>query len=185
MKPPTNTEIKITKILKSFKWLPDNQTINKGLIFWTVNKINKRTQEQDSATVKSHLWKGAAPNLIDNPMNKNKTQISPKLAKLTNNPRINRIEARVWVKKYLIAASEVSFLFITKSKGMKAKVFNSKPTHLTNNEGEDKIIKILKTILKKNKSTEGDKNIGKKVWPIDGAWARKLWISLSVLHVDV
>lgn len=163
IKPPTSTEIIIIKIFKKFSWLPDTQISNKGLIFWTVSKTNKTTHEQDSATVKSQLWKGAAPNLIDNPKNKNKIQILTGPNKLISSPKINKTEARVWVKKYLIAASDVSLFFLIKSRGIKAKVFNSKPTHLINKEGEDKIIVTLKTILKINNNNEGDKNIGKKV----------------------
>lgn len=163
IKPPTNTETKITAKHKFLSCKSRSHMINKGLIFWIVKRTNKTTQVEDSAIVKSQLWKGAAPNLIQSPK-KTKRYIK-KLASISpaSNPTTNKIEARVCVKKYLTAASEENLFFLRTSKGIKANVFNSNPSHLTNKEEDDKIKNILVKILKINNTSDGDRNIGEKV----------------------
>lgn len=134
--------------------------IKRGLIFWIVNKINKEPQERDSTIPGSHEWKGAAPNLIMIPTKMNKLLIVKSNGSTT--PKRKKIEAKVWVRKYLIADSFEDLLFELRIKGINAKVFNSNPIHLNINEGEEVTIKILLIIHKKNKIIEGLINIGEK-----------------------
>jgi hypothetical protein len=84
-------------------------------------------------------------------------------------PKINRIDANVWVKKYLIAASLLNLSFTTKSKGIKDKVFNSNPNHEINKDGAETTNNTLIKILTTNKKIEGESHIGKEVKPINGA----------------
>lgn len=77
-------------------------------------------------------------------------------------PKINKIEAKVWVRKYLMADSLDVLFEELKIIGINLNVFNSNPTHLKNNEGEDKIIIILVITQLKKRINEGLINIGKK-----------------------
>lgn len=104
-----------------------------------------------SAIERIHLWKGAAPSLILNPN------------------RI-KIEASVWVRKYLIEASLVNLDFFDKRRGINANVLSSNPTQEMNREGEEIIRHILVKILIIIKSKEGESQIRKEVLPINGAW---------------
>ena len=134
--------------------------INKGLIFWIVNKINKVIQDSGSTIPGSQEWNGAAPNLIIRLTNKIKfICIKLKGNKILNK---NRIDANVWVRKYLIADSLEDLLFTFKIRGIKANVFNSNPTHLNIKDGDAKIINTLLIIQIINKIIEGLINIRKK-----------------------
>lgn len=63
------------------------------------------------------------------------------------------IEAKVWIKKYLIELS-LDKLDLCKSKrGKKARVFNSSPIQHNSNESRDITMKILKKTLNINKTT--------------------------------
>lgn len=146
--------------------------IRRGLIFWIVSKIKRITQEHASPTLINHLWKGAAPSLIESAIKikiLEKEFVSPKIFKVE--PKINKIDANVWVKKYLIAASLLNLFFSTKSKGMKDRVFNSNPTHEINKDGAEATNSTLTKILIINKDIEGESHTGKEVRPINGAWA--------------
>lgn len=108
-----------------------------------------------------------------------------KFNKLPKRAKINNTEAKVWVKKYLIADSEDVLLLVSIKKGTKTKVFNSNPNQQINKEEEEATKNILKRILIKNNPKAGESHTGKKVEPIDGAWARKLHLAYLSLHVDV
>ncbi len=137
--------------------------MNNGLIFWTVNKINKTGQFKVSATLKIHEWKGAAPNLILKPT---KRRLLPTLFKSKKNITILiiiRIDAKVCVRKYLTEPSLDILVFLTNIRGKKAKVFNSNPNHEIKSEGEDKIKKTLDMILISIRIKEGENHIRKEV----------------------
>jgi len=138
-------------------------TINRGLSFWTVKRINKGIHVKDSATVTSHLWKGAAPSLMANP---NKTTVILNSAWRINTvrpPTITITEARVWVRKYLMEDSEVSLFFLERRMGKNARVLSSNPTHEIKREGEERTKKILEVILRIINNKEGVSHIREEV----------------------
>lgn len=98
------------------------------------------------------------------------TGASKVLKSISTLPIRNITEARVWVKKYLIADSLSNFPLTISIKGMNAKVFSSNPTQEINSEGAEATKMILPTIEERNKRDEGVKNIGEKDSPIDGVW---------------
>lgn len=170
--PPTKIDEKMISMYKLRFEQEFPQTIKRGLIFWIVNKIKRIIQGHASPTLISHLWKGAAPNLIESAIKTNipkKESTTPKILRVE--PKINKIDANVWVKKYLIAASLLNLSFTTKSKGIKDKVFNSNPNHEINKDGAETTNNTLIKILTTNKKIEGESHIGKEVKPINGAWA--------------
>jgi len=123
-----------------------------------------------SAIERIHLWKGAAPSLILNPNRRTSTlNFSPKVKSASPPIRI-KIEASVWVRKYLIEASLVNLDFFDKRRGINANVLSSNPTQEMNREGEEIIRHILVKILIIIKSKEGESQIRKEVLPINGAW---------------
>lgn len=141
---------------------------------------------QDPAIDNSQLWNGAPPNLILIPTIKQTRQNEDwKSNRLPRRAKINRTEANVWVKKYLIADSEDVLLLVAIKKGTKTKVFSSNPSQQINKEEEEITKNTLKKILTENNPKAGESHIGKKVEPIDGAWARKLHLAYLSLHVDV
>lgn len=134
------------------------------MIFWIVNKVNKISHLQLLDIEGNQLWKGAAPNLIPNLIKKiNVTKIVFTINILQTIPKIKIKDANVWVKKYLIEDSLEILFFSRRSKGIKAKVFNSSPTQDNIKEDEEITKKILIRILSVNNTTEGVRNIGKKV----------------------
>lgn len=127
---------------------------------------------QDSPTVISHLWKGAAPNLIAKAMVIIILKIKVLSKKTTKiDEKMNKIEARVWVKKYLIAASLLNLSLANNNRGIKVRVFNSSPSQEINNEGAEITNNTLIKIPNLNKKIAGVSHIGKEVKPINGAWA--------------
>lgn len=182
---PNTKEIIITPSNTPWLSTPKPHIIASGLTFCNVNKINKTPHPTPSATLKIHLWKGAAPNLILNPT---RTKISPKKAnppKKHTPPRKTKIDANVWVKKYLIDPSLLNLDFCISIRGKNAIVFNSRPTHETKREGEETTKKILIKILINIRTTEGESNTREEVEPISGAWTQELWLSLPILRVNV
>lgn len=85
----------------------------------------------------------------------------------------------------MIADSLEVLLELFRIKGIKAKVFNSSPTHLNNRDGEERTMNTLVAKQIINKIKEGFIIIGKKGNPIDGAWAHKLYLAYLSIHVDV
>jgi len=124
--------------------------------------MNSTSHWQHSATVISHLWKGAAPNLIANPT---KIKVSPssesKTPILKSPPTKKSKDAKVWVKKYLIEHSLENFLLNVSKIGIKAKVFNSNPSQEIKIEQDEKTKKTLRKILIENKKIEGVSHIWK------------------------
>lgn len=137
--------------------------IKSGLIFWIVSSVNKPPQLKTSDTLKSQVWKGAAPNLIPK-LTTNKS-LAKTLRPIKNKRalKIIKIEARVWVKKYLIEASLEIELFLPNRIGKNASVFNSSPIHEINKEGEEITRMILEKILKIINTKAGESHIRKEV----------------------
>ena len=119
--------------------------------------MNRTFQPSLLASLTTQLWKGAAPNLINRPKTKGVTKSTENLI-ITPLMSI-KIEAKVWTKKYFTADSVDKVDFFIRRKGIKANVFNSIPIQQKRIESEDRIIKILKMILNRNKNSLGEKNI--------------------------
>lgn len=68
-----------------------------------VKRINNEVQDIDSTIPGNHEWKGAAPNLISKLTKTNIWQTIEFGSKVA--PKRNKIDAKVCVKKYLIADS--------------------------------------------------------------------------------
>lgn len=111
-----------------------------GAIFCHVNRIKLLNQFNPSITSGNQKWKGAAPIFVNNA----ELMIIIKYwFKLKKNDEfmdiiiiINKIniEAKVWVKKYLIEASlEYIFLYI-ENKGIIEIILISNPIHIPNHE---------------------------------------------------
>lgn len=111
-----------------------------GAIFCHVNRIKLLNQFNPSITSGNQKWKGAAPIFVNNA---ELVIIIKYWFKLKKNDEfmdiiiiINKIniEAKVWVKKYLIEASlEYIFLYI-ENKGIIEIILISNPIHIPSHE---------------------------------------------------
>mgnify|MGYP003329456371 CR=1 FL=1 len=122
--------------------------------------MNKLDQDKASTIPGNQEWNGAAPSLII--ILTSNIRFKFTILKGSKILKRNRTDAKVWVRKYLIADSLEDLLFKFKIRGIKAKVFNSNPTHLNIKEGDAITIKVLVIMHIINRIIEGFKNIGKK-----------------------
>lgn len=128
--------------------------IIKGIIFWKVKNINKDPQSIILTSLMTQLWNGAAPSLINNPTVKALLKSNENFIKTLLKRII--IEAKVWIRKYLIELSLDRLDLYRSKRGRKAKVFSSNPIQHNNKELKDMTIKILKKILNINKTRLGE-----------------------------
>ena len=151
--------MKVSIIRLLFKYRVLDNTI-KGLIFWSVSIKSIENQSKLSATLGTQLWKGAAPILI---MIANSilswVKISNELDFIKRILISNPADAKVCVRKYLIAASLSRLAFLFKSKGIKAIVLNSMATQQISQEEEDIIIATLMITHSIQSNKLGEKNI--------------------------
>lgn len=182
---PTSKEAKIVSQINFGNLNKISRVI--GFIFWIERRINKIGHIRRSTMLGSHEWNGAAPSLIIIVLKIMMSKIIL-LSSKESGTEIeikNRIEASVCLRKYLMAASLLSYFLGVRINGIKLRVFSSNAIQVKNSDDEEIIIIILVKILIKNINIEGEKNIREKDYPIDGAWAHKLKVSLSFLRVDV
>lgn len=123
-------EIFINEVVKKDE---NERQIMRGLSFWIVKITNIEDQDRKGVSEGSQEWKGAAASLMRRDKENNKIKFGKII--LSN----KKIEARVCVRKYLIAASLVEILDDERRSGIKAKVFNSKPIHLKGRDEEEKV----------------------------------------------
>lgn len=123
-----------------------------GLIFCTIKNNIKLYHLIPSTNLKTHWWKGALPILIANAI-----IIIISVFFILNNINDTKIKMDLvaWIKKYLIEASDLYFLFLLSIRGIKASRFISKPTQTKNQELLDNTHRILKIRSKLNIIKEG------------------------------
>ena len=69
----------------------------------------------------------------------------------------------------MIEDSLLDLVFKMSNRGIKVRVFNSRPTQLIKREDDDKTRITLKKILTPNKKIVGESHTGKEARPINGA----------------
>lgn len=137
-----NFELYITKII--------------GAIFCHVSKIKLLNQFNPSITSGNQKWKGAAPIFVNNAelviiikywfKLKKKDEFIDIIIILN---KIN-IEAKVWVKKYLIDASEEYIFLYIENNGITEIILISNPIHIPSQEYEEIEIKVPIIMVRKN-----------------------------------
>lgn len=84
-----------------------------------------------------------------------------------NEDIINTLDLILWIIKYFIEASASRDLPLMFIKGKKPIKFNSKPIHIVNQWGDDKVMIVPSNIIEINKKFEG-KNLlfikGRTIW---------------------
>lgn len=107
-----------------------------GASFWIVIKIMAWGHIIPSITCGNHKWKGAAPIFK---IKASKIKIKAIFWNIIIKQLLMIIidDPRAWIRKYLIAASEIVFSGLDEIKGINDIKFNSKPTQAVNQDVEE------------------------------------------------
>lgn len=137
-----------------------------------MDKIINCNHPSPSATIGNHIWKGAAPILINKAIdNKYCENITPVV--IVEDANRIMAEASAWVRKYFRLASDENWLVSEEIRGIKDNRFSSRPIHTVNQEEEETAIIIPNVKVEKKRRWEGIKRIKKRgVYTlINGVWA--------------
>lgn len=127
----------------------------KGAIFCQVKIKIHWNQFKNILTWGNQKWKGANPAFIKSALINKSSKFSKFkvscVIKLRLTPKIKRIDAIAWDKKYLIEASVILAFNSTSIRGIMLIKLISKPTHLVNHELADTAIDVPIIKIKINK----------------------------------
>lgn len=104
-----------------------------GAIFCQVNITKEFIQDRPSITSGNQKWNGAAPilvNIAESIISDKPILISVFLVIIIMIPIMNAVEARAWVMKYFIAASDSILFFVFLIRGIIDRRLISRPIHI-------------------------------------------------------